>query len=268
MTLRIGAATLLSATLVLSHAMAQSSSSARIRSLFNKSPVERVLDQLVENSASFRATLPSITAHETIESGGSYSWLFRNHVKAEAIMRVMRKTPDGPLEESRTITAVNGKPVAPGKHPDLPTLLNGGFGGFGGAFFSSANRRCFDYTLIQSNSQDTFQLSVKMKANAASLGNCPVGMERMSATAVVDAQAHQLTHIEWNIPEEDASRYHRWPSASTDFAPIKIGDDTFWLPTTVTGHFVKGKERGDWISHYSDYHRFTSTVTIAPATAP
>jgi hypothetical protein len=266
LTLRIGAASLLSATLVLLlHATAQTSSAGRLRSLLDKSPVDRLVDQLIENAAAFRATLPSITAHETIESGGSYSWLFGRHAKAEATMRVMRKTPGGPLEESRQIMTVNGRPVAPGKHADLPTLLDGGFGGFGGAFFTAAVRHCFDYSLAPNNSEETLQLSIKMKPDAASLGNCPVGFERMSAMALVDAQAHQLTHIEWAIPEEDATPFHRWPFASTDFAPIKIGDETFWLPTTVTGHFVKGKERMDWVSHYSDYHRFTATANILPA---
>jgi hypothetical protein len=87
----------------------------------------------------------------------------------------------------------------------------------------------------------------------------------MTAIALVNSETHRLTHLEWTIPEKDASPYHRWPFATTDFAPIKIGDDIFWLPTTVTGHVVNGKERGDWVSHYSNYHRFTATANIVPA---
>jgi hypothetical protein len=241
------------------------SSSARIQSLFTKSPVDRLIDQLTENAAVFRETLPSITARETIESSSSEGW-FKFHAKAVATMRVTRKTPDGPLEESRQITTLNGKPVAPGKHVQLPTNFLGGFGGFGGAFFTPGNRQCFDYTLEPNDLTGTpLELHLTLKTEAASLPNCPLGLARFSATVLVDSESHQLTHIEWNIPEEDATRFHRWPIAFTDFAPIKLGDQTFWLPTTVTGHEVRGKERGDWISHYSDYHRFTATTNILPA---
>jgi hypothetical protein len=219
----------------------------------------------VENAASFRATLPSITAHETIESDSSNHLVFRSRAKAEATMRVMRKTPDGPLEESREITTLNGKPVAPGKHVDLPTILGGGFGGLAGFFFTSKNRHCFNYSLIPKEVPDgTLELRITLSPDAASFSHCP--KVSVSGVALVTSETHQLTHVERSLPNEEAFPIHHWPFSSVDLAPIKVGDKTFWLPTTVTGHIVVGKERADWVSHYSDYHRFTVTANILPTT--
>jgi hypothetical protein len=60
------AAPFLFAALLCARATSQTpaSSSARIRSLFNKSPADRLVDQLTENAATFRATLPSLVARE------------------------------------------------------------------------------------------------------------------------------------------------------------------------------------------------------------
>jgi len=46
---------------------------------------------------------------------------------------------------------------------------------------------------------------------------------------------------------------------------VKVGDDTFWLPTDVMAKGVVGKDRFRWASHYSDYHRYTASAKILPA---
>ncbi len=265
MQLRAAAAPFVFAALLCVALQAQEPPSSRIRSLFNKSPADRIVDQLVENAAAFRATLPSLTAHETIESDRTEGCLFKCHAKAEATMRVMRTTPGGPLEESRVIIVLNGKPVAPGKHVDLPTNLLGGFGGLAGFFFTSTNRHCFSYVLIPKDIPDgTLELRITLSPDATSFSNCPKGT--VSGVALVSSESHQLTHLEWSIPNEDAVPIHHWPFASVDLAPIEVGDKTFWLPTTVIGRSINGKTRADWVSHYSDYHRFTATANILPAT--
>jgi hypothetical protein len=268
MQLRSAAASLYFAALLCAHATSQTpaSSSARIRSLLTKSPTDRLVAQLVENAATFRATLPSLVAHETIESSASEGWIFRNHAKAEAIMRVMRKTPDGPLEESREITAVNGKPLAPGKRADLPTMLSGGFGNIAGFFFNQRQSACFSYTLIPKDIPDgTLRLHIAVSPESLSLPNCPSWARRIDGTAIVTSDSRQLMHLEFNIPVEDA-KPNRWPFSSVDLSPIRIGETTFWLPTTVIGRSINGKELAEWVSHFSDYHRFAATATILPAT--
>ena len=75
-----------------------------------KSAAAELVDQLVENAAFYRATLPSLTAHETIASDASIMF-YKPHAEAEANVRMVRNKPGGPLVESRQFTMLNGKPV-------------------------------------------------------------------------------------------------------------------------------------------------------------
>ena len=242
------------------------SSSARSAASLAKSPVDRVIDQLVENAASFRATLPSITARETIMTGSSTGWLSKHRVRAEATMRVVRRTPGGPLEESRQITSVNGKPLAPGQHANLPNTLSGGFGGLADFFFSATDRDCFDYVLVpRKHPGGALELHLAFKPDATSRPDCPTEWRAVEAVALISADTHQLMHLERTVPAEDAALHNRWVFASIDLAPVQIGDKTFWLPTKVTGRSDRGKREQCGFSHYSDYHRFTASINILPA---
>jgi hypothetical protein len=226
-----------------------------------------LVDQLVENAAVYRATLPSLTARETIVSVDAGKWLkATHHAEAEAIMRVTRKTPDGPLEESRQITTLDGKPVSVDQHVILPPDLKGGFEGMPTLFFGRENRSCFNFVLAPHPAPDApYRLSITVRPEAASRPHCPIkDLASMTAIALVAADTHQLTHLEWTFPTDVATKYHRWAFASVDLAPAKVGSETFWLPTTVIGRGGTGKSQNEWISHYSDYHRYVATSAILP----
>jgi hypothetical protein len=237
------------------------------RILQGKTETDRLVGELVENAAVYRATLPSLTAHETIESKASMA-ILHFHATAEAIMRVMRKTPDGPVEEVRQITTLNGKPVQADKHVTLPTDLKGGFGGLPGALFRRDWRSCFDYVLMpHPDPTAPLKLLITLKPEAGS-AQCAVGLDTLNAIALVDAETHQLKHLEWTIAADEADKFHRWPFASVDLAPAKVGDKTFWLPTEVVGRGGTGKTRTEWVSHYSDYHQFAASAKILPSGDP
>ncbi|HEY4380173.1 MAG TPA: hypothetical protein VGN01_07495 [Acidobacteriaceae bacterium] len=226
-----------------------------------------LVDQLVENAAVYRATLPSLAAREMIVSvdAGSRLKLEGEHrAEAEAIMRVMRTTPDGPLEESRQITILDGKPVSVGQHVILPTGLKGGFGGMATVFFGP-NRSCFSFVLSPHPASDApYKLSISVRPEAIDHPHCPTrAVSPMTATAFVAADTHQLTHLEWIFPAEVAAKYHRWAFASVDLAPVTLGSEIFWLPTSVIGRGT-GKNQNEWVSHYSDYRRYVSTSTVLP----
>jgi hypothetical protein len=258
--LRTGSLSLLYAAILCTQAVAQSAPHVTADSL---------VDQLIENAAAYRATVPSLTAHETILSHDSGQLLLlkgAHYAQAEATMRVMRKAPDGPLEESRQITMLDGKPVPPDKHVVLPTTLNGGFGGLSGVFFGGENRHCFTFVLAPHSAVDTpYKLAITLRPEAASLPHCPgKASEGMTATALVAADTHQLIHLDWTLPADFAVKSHHWPFSSVDLAPTKLGNETFWLPTTVIARGGSGKNQNEWIAHYSDYHRFTANSTIVP----
>jgi hypothetical protein len=228
---------------------------------------DQLVDQLIANAAFYRATLPSLTAHESIASDASIL-LYKPHAEAEATVRVVRNAPGGPLVESREYTSLNGKPVATGKHVVLPTNIYDGFDGFQGLFFTGQHRRCFNFTLAPPTAPAALlELHITLSPDTTSLPNCPSNMEGLLGIARIDPATHQLQHLEWTVPQVDAPRVQIL-SASTDYAPASIGNRTFWLPIEVAQTAINGKTkaRGHFTVHYSDYHQYTATSTILPAT--
>jgi len=230
-------------------------------------PVElgAVLDSLVANAEQYRATLPSLTADEHISSEASFLGIFKDHAEAQATMRVIRASPGKPLQESRQIAVMNGKPVEPGKTAKLPVTLFGGFGHFQDMFFTPQHRVCFSFTLLPEPGPDgTLQIGIAGPAAIPAQPGCQQDREGLTGLARVDRATGQLVHLERTIPENVAAKGNLAPFASIDCAPTKVGDETFWLPTVVIGRVQSGKIRGQFIAHYSNYHRYTASIKLLP----
>ena len=73
-----------------------------------------------------------------------------------------------------------------------------------------------------------------------------------------------MVYLERTVPEQAAIDGRLAPFASVELAPAKIGEDTFWLPTMVYGTFNHNKVKGSFEAHYSDFHRYTASITILP----
>jgi hypothetical protein len=223
-----------------------------------------LIDQLVANAEQYRVNLPSLTADEAIDSEASFMGMFRNHAKATGTFRVLRTEPGVPLQESRQITVLNGKPVEPGKRAQLPATLFGGFGRFQEMFFNPQHRLCYSFTqLPEPGPGGTVQIAISSPEVSTQAG-CTHDPGPVTGLALVDPLSHQLVHLERTIPEQIANRTNLAPFASVDLASTKVGDQTFWLPTTVTGKIANGKIHGEFIAHYSNYHRYTASIKLLP----
>jgi hypothetical protein len=229
---------------------------------------ESLIDQLVANAQLYRETLPSLTADETISSESSYMGMFKRHVDAQGTFRALRSVPGAPLNESRQITSLNGKPVDPAKHTVLPSTLFGGFGRFQEMFFTPLNRRCFSFTLLPDPGPGgSRQIAIGGPPELETLHDCMTQRHGLTGLALVDPATRQLVHLERTVPDKVAQESNLAPFASVDCAPTKVGEDTFWLPTEVTGRILTGKVRGQFLAHYSNYHRYTAKVTLLPGTS-
>jgi hypothetical protein len=218
-----------------------------------------LIDHLVANAQLYAETLPSLAATETIDSEGSYL-IFHRRVRATADFRVLRQ-PNASFEESRQITEADGKPVAPGAHVALPSTLFGGFSRFQELFFTPAHRLCYRFTLLPGAGPDGAQQIAIAELPGTVPGCVPRGI---TGLARVDPETRHVVYLERTVPGEIALKNRLAPFAWVALAPARIGDRTFWLPTTVFGAFVNGKVKGSFEAHYSGYHRFTSSVTILP----
>ena len=226
-----------------------------------------LLNHLIANAAQYRVTIPSLTADELIESETSYHGLFRHKVQASGTFRAVRAKSGEPLQESRQIAMVNGKPVEPSDPVLLPVALFGGFGRFQEMFFSPQHVRCFAFTLLPgSGPGGTLQIGIRAVPDLDSQPGCPSGYRGLTGLARVDPVSHQLVHIERTLPDSRETRGGA-PFASVDCAPTKVGDETFWLPTEVAGGTPKQFFRRRFVAHYSNYHRYVASVKLLPGTS-
>jgi hypothetical protein len=226
-----------------------------------KSPADLLVDQLVKNYAAIYATLPSITAHEKVETHASRGILWQNST-GEGTMRVLRAAPGGGLKETHEMTVYNGKPATPDQRKGVSQPTDA-FVGVQGMFFSHSARPCFSFTLAPQPAKDgLLELHIALSPEYASQPRCMSGLEGLTGVARVDPATHQLTHLERTIPNQIGPRSF---FASTDYAPAKIGDMTFWLPSATVSSVVINKAKVNTVVHYSDYHQYTASVTLLPA---
>jgi hypothetical protein len=216
---------------------------------------------LVRSAAALHATLPSITAHEVVQTEASRGILTR-HSQGEGTVRVLRAAAGGILKETHQMSARNGKPLASDDRKE-PAQLSDGFIGAQEMFFSRANRPCFSFTLApQPTRSDPLKLHIALSPDYASLPGCPSGLQGLSGVALVDPATHQLTYLERMIPAA-ASALVRF--VSTDYEPASVGDKTFWLPALTPSSGVQGKTKMYTMVSYSDYHQYAASVTILTA---
>jgi hypothetical protein len=217
-----------------------------------------LVDRLVRSAAALDASLPSITAHEVVETEQAHGILTRRS-QGEGTVRVLRIADRGILEETHQMTDRNGKPLASDDRK-APAQLSDGFIGAQEMFFSRATRPCFTFTLApQATFGDPLKLSITLSPNYASMPGCPSGLEGLTGVALVDSTTHQLTHLERMVPAA-AGALDRY--VSTNYEPASVGDKTFWLPALTLSSGIQGKTRTYTMVSYSDYHQYAASVTV------
>ena len=181
-------------------------------------------------------------------------------------MRVLRAASGGGLKETHEMTVYNGKPATADQRKGV-TQSKDAFVGLQGMFFSHSARPCYSFALAPQPTQDgLLELHIALSPEYASLPRCMSGLgdnTGLTGIARVDPATHQLTHLERTIPNQAGPNA---PFASTEYAPAKIGDKTFWLPTVNVTSGISNKAKVHITVHYSDYHQYAATSTILPAT--
>lgn len=255
--------------LALTHAHAQSTPTTQPADL------NTLLNHISAAAAAYRLTLPSLGADESIISQGLGIGPFRAHAEAKAIFRVTRKTPDGPLEESRQIVELNGKPVPEGHAVHLPLTFAGAFGDALEIFFAPALRPCFDFTLAPQatppgSEQTSQQINFLARPGSETIPACARTPSGVAGFVRIDPLSHHIHHLERTVPPAVAEPRHIATFASIDYTPTLVGSETFWLPVSISARVGprQGSSAAEFTAHYTHYHRFTGSVTILPDVTP
>lgn len=223
--------------------------------------LDALLDQIAAHAASYRATLPSLSAQESITS--NTSGLFKQRAEARATFRVTRQESDARFHESRQITELNGKPVPAGKEVHLPLTFRGAFGDALEIFFSPALRPCFDFTLASgAATKNEEQIHFAMHPGSEKNLACAHTPQGVSGYALIDPASRQIKHLERTVPDKLVTPHPVASFVSIDYAPTSVGDQSFWLPSKIVARMGDGKAQ--FTATYANYHRFTGTITLLP----
>jgi hypothetical protein len=237
-----------------------------------------ILQHLQANLNHFDTTVPSFFCDEHVISQMASDRGDRNTV-TDSIFRLKRTpNPDHTttLVESRDIKSVNGKPAI-SQDMEGPSVLKGAFEG--GLDVVSPNQiSCMHYTLQPINSKrpnEPYSIRFATALQPESTAFCLL-QEKSTGRVLIDPASMQISHIEITTPRHTIIPGNPYAPPvigkrvlTVDYAPVELGGETFWLPSTITMHAVgdKGTFRVTTWSYratYRNYHRLEVKSRILP----
>ncbi len=226
--------------------------------------IDVLLDRLDAYATQYQATLPSLSCDEQIRSQalnkkGKVTW----DVKIQSNLREIRTdNPIDPFVEKHEFKSVNGRrPKSVTQTPQMPYFVEGGFAGLVG-FKRWEQRECFDYLVTAGEASQTVRLemTVKTKSPNPSCAELPEGFHRI---VIADPETGRILHTERTIAPEAAIRNTDVYFGGIDYAPQKLGEQTFWLPSRFYAH--DATNGGSVLTSYSNCHRYAGELKILPS---
>jgi hypothetical protein len=217
-------------------------------------PLQRELQRLGVVAEALDHSLPSLSCQESALSERIERGKVKQHVAVTATMRAVR-IPGGPLRESVTVTAINGKPSS-GKDPRFPFYTAGGFDS-AMVYFMPAHQACYSFSLAAG------RIDFETAADVESHPQCR--NDELHGFALLDADGN-VTHMERTVPAPVSRDFHRVPFAAIDFAPVNLNGQVFRLSSHLVSEYPEGDSKGQFEATYSDCKLFSVSVTIGPAT--
>jgi hypothetical protein len=178
--------------------------------------------------------------------------------------------------ESREIKTIDGKP-ATSQRMDGPTEISGAFEG-GLAVVSLSQTACVSYTLQKVDKKrpaDPYVVRFATVLTPQNSADCLL-QENSKGRALIDPASMQITHLELTTPHHVIipGDYYDSPVIgervlTVDYAPVELGGETFWLPSTITSRATSGSGTFHAIvwsfrAIYRNYHKLEVTTRILP----
>lgn len=142
----------------------------------------------------------------------------------------------------------------------MPYFVEGGFASLVG-FKRWEQRECFDYAVTSFGNGQTVRLEMTLKAKptSAACTEIPAGFQRI---VIAEPDSGRILHAERTINPELAEKNNEAYFGGIDYAPQKLGDQVFWLPSRFYAH--DAANRANMAATYSNYHRYTGELKILP----
>jgi len=212
------------------------------------------LQLLGEAATTLEHALPGFTCQEKALSQKLRGKKVLQGTQFVATLRAQR-TANGSLDESISITSVNGQPFTNG-HFHMPLFVRGGFDQMM-RYFAPQQQACYRYSLAPG------------RVNFQSIpGADPLICKDSGGTgfALLDAKGNAI-RIERHVDPEMARSRQAATYAADDIAPIELNGQTYRLARHLYDEVPQGNDTYAFTADYTDCRLFTATITISPATS-
>lgn len=225
--------------------------------------VNDVVSSVSKHVAEFWDVLPDFVCSEKITSTAYESGKVREQKVVETIFTSGPKT--GPQRE---VTAIDGKPAKKNaKMPGLPVNMSTGFGWVIQATFTPRILQFHDYTFVPKAADGILVVQYQTKSDQKEIEwdlNGKALVARDAGTAWIDTATMQVARIErsfLNLPSGLTRMV-----ASSEYGPVTIGKNTFWLPKYLRVETAERDPRktGLFLAEYSNCRKFGAEVTLLP----
>lgn len=220
---------------------------------------EEQIRRVIAYAKAYRENLPSLECDETMLSqrvkNGKVKW----EVKVKATLRELRdENEPGGFRDDYTFKSVDGKPAKPNFR--TPYFVHNVFANSLG-IGESLRPTCFDYRFATLDDGRTLQFNIDSKPGVRdpSCNKIPDDYHKMM---LIDTASGAVRRVERRISPEFADNNLEIPYVTIDYAPQRLGEDTFWLPVRFEASDLN--QEGRMIATYSNFHRYAGVAKILP----
>lgn len=243
-----------------------------------------ILDRLEANLNHFDAGVPNLYCDEHIVASQVQPDVGDQNTVIDSVFRLKRALgPDhrDRLVESREIQTVDGERPA-SQNMDLPALISGAFEG-GLDVVSRDQSVCMSYELQRlhrDQAMGPYVIRFSTLLTPRNSARCLL-KENGKGRAFIDPASLQVAHLEIVTPRHVIIQGSSFRSAiigkrtlAIDYAPVLLGGETFWMPSTIDMRDVSGAgtfhmTAWSYRATYRNYHLLEVTSRILPgSTAP
>jgi hypothetical protein len=213
---------------------------------------EDQIRRVIAYAQAYRAHVPSLECDETMLSQRVKNGKVKQQVKIKATLRELRdENEPGGFKDHYTFKSGDSKPSKPDS--STPYFVYNVFANSLG-IGDSPLPACFDYRFAKLDEGRTVQFNIDSKPGVrdSSCRKIPDDYHKMM---LIDSASGAVRHIERRVSPEFADSNLEIPYVSIDYAPQRLGEDTFWLPTRFEA--VDLHQQGRMIATYSNCHRYT-----------
>jgi hypothetical protein len=226
----------------------------------NQTSTEEQVRRVFSYTQAYRKRLPSLECDETMLSQRIRNGKVRREVKIEATLRELQDANEpGGFRDEYTFKSVDGKPAKPNfSTGTLPYFVYKAFAN-GIGMGESLLPACLRYSFATLDDGRTLQFNINSKPDARN-PSCSKIPDDYHKTMLIDTASGAVRHVERQMSPEFADSNLEIPNITIDYAPRRLGEETFWLPTRFQA--IDLHQHGGMIATYSNCHRYTVVSKI------